>query len=115
MKYKKGAYMANQKLETLLNVSMQATKEDRAKSPDLSAGVDEEAGIWEIIVKYTQDLSQFSENIRVWKYMNYWVDMQLYSGSLGLFTPNPQPEQPEGYQDDYLRKKKKKKQRKIRW
>lgn len=60
MKYKKGAYMANQKLETLLNVSMQATQEDRAKSPDLSAGVDEEAGIWEIIVKYTQDLSQFS-------------------------------------------------------
>ena len=52
--------MANQKLETLLNVSMQATQEDRAKSPDLSAGVDEEAGIWEIIVKYTQDLSQFS-------------------------------------------------------
>ena len=42
-----------QKLETLLNVSMQATQEDRAKSPDLSAGVDEEAGIWEIIVKYT--------------------------------------------------------------
>ena len=40
---------------------------------------------------------------------------KLYSGSLGLFTPNPQPEQPEGYPDDYLRKKKKKKQRKIRW
>ena len=42
-------------------------------------------------------------------------DYELYSGSLGLFTPNPQPEQPEGYPDDYLRKKKKKKQRKIRW
>ncbi|MBM6714963.1 relaxase/mobilization nuclease domain-containing protein, partial [Phocaeicola coprocola] len=40
---------------------------------------------------------------------------ELYSGSLGLFTPNPQPEQPEGCPDDYLRKKKKKKQRKIRW
>lgn len=40
---------------------------------------------------------------------------ELYSGSLGLFTPNPQTEQPEGYPDDYLRKKKKKKQRKIRW
>lgn len=39
---------------------------------------------------------------------------ELYSGSLGLFTPNPQPEQPEGYPNDYLRKKKKKKQRKIR-
>ena len=38
---------------------------------------------------------------------------ELYSSSLGLFTPNPQPEQPEGYPDDYLRKKKK--QRKIRW
>lgn len=25
---------------------------------------------------------------------------ELYSGSLGLFTPNPQPEQPEGYPDD---------------
>lgn len=40
---------------------------------------------------------------------------ELYGGSLSLFTPNPQPEQPEGYPDDYLRKKKKKKQRKIRW
>lgn len=40
---------------------------------------------------------------------------ELYSGSLGLFTPNSQTEQPEGYPDDYLRKKKKKKQRKIRW
>ena len=40
---------------------------------------------------------------------------ELYSGSLDLFTPNPQPEQPEGYPNDYLRKKKKKKQRKIRW
>ena len=40
---------------------------------------------------------------------------ELYSGSLGLFTPNPQPEQPKGYPDNYLRKKKKKKQRKIRW
>lgn len=42
-------------------------------------------------------------------------DNELYSGSLGLFTPNPQQEQSEGYPDDYLRKKKKKKQRKIRW
>ncbi len=40
---------------------------------------------------------------------------ELYSDSLGLFTPNPQTEQPEGYPDNYLRKKKKKKQRKIRW
>lgn len=40
---------------------------------------------------------------------------ELYGGSLGLFISNPQPEQPEGYLDDYLRKKKKKKQRKIRW
>ena len=40
---------------------------------------------------------------------------ELYSDSLGLFTPNLQPEQPEGYPDDYLRKRKKKKQRKIRW
>ena len=40
---------------------------------------------------------------------------ELYCGSLSLFTPNPQPEQPESYPNDYLRKKKKKKQRKIRW
>ena len=69
--------MANQKLETLLNVSMQATQEDRAKSPDLSAGVDEETGIWEIIVNIHRIYHNFQQNIRVWKYMNYWVDMQL--------------------------------------
>lgn len=40
---------------------------------------------------------------------------ELYSGPLGLFTPNLQPEQPEGYPDDYLRMKKKKKQRKMKF
>ena len=55
----------------------------------------------------------FVESEPIWQQESH--GSELYSGSLGLFTPNLEPEQPEGYPDDYLRKKKKKKQRKIRW
>ena len=78
MKYKRSIYGKSEAGNAVkCQHAGNGTQEDRAKSPDLSAGVDEEAGIWEIIVKYTQDLSQFSAKYRVWKYMNYWVDMQL--------------------------------------
>lgn len=48
----------NQKLENLLNLSLQATPEERRRSRDLDTGYDEESRRWELIVKYHGDLRQ---------------------------------------------------------
>ena len=46
--------MADQKLENLLNISLQATKEEREKSEELGIGYDPEQNTWELIVLYGQ-------------------------------------------------------------
>ena len=48
--------MADQKLENLLNISLQATKEEREKSEELGIGYDSEQNTWELIVRYTGSL-----------------------------------------------------------
>ena len=48
--------MADQKLESLLNISLQATKEEREKSEELGIGYDPEQNTWELIVRYTGSL-----------------------------------------------------------
>ena len=48
--------MADQKLENLLNISLQATKEEREKSEELGTGYDPEQNTWELIVRYTGSL-----------------------------------------------------------
>lgn len=53
--------MADQKIENLLNVSMEVTDEERQKSPDLEVGYDEEQRTWELIVKYIGDISFLRE------------------------------------------------------
>lgn len=48
--------MADQKLENLLNISLQATKEEREQSEELGIGYDPEQNTWELIVRYTGSL-----------------------------------------------------------
>ena len=48
--------MADQKLENLLNISLQATKEEREKSEELGIGYDPEQNTWELIVRYSGSL-----------------------------------------------------------
>lgn len=48
--------MADKKLENLLNISLQATKEEREKSEELGIGYDPEQNTWELIVRYTGSL-----------------------------------------------------------
>ena len=48
--------LADQKLENLLNISLQATKEEREKSEELGIGYDPEQNTWELIVRYTGSL-----------------------------------------------------------
>lgn len=45
--------MDDQKIESLLNLAMDATEAERAKSPSLETGYDPQDGTWEVIVRYT--------------------------------------------------------------
>lgn len=53
--------MDNQKAENLLNLAMDATPEEREKSPALSVGFNREERRWELIVKYNGDLNVILE------------------------------------------------------
>lgn len=53
--------MDNQKAENLLNLAMDATLEEREKSPALSVGFNREEKRWELIVKYNGDLNVILE------------------------------------------------------
>lgn len=51
--------MADQKIENLLNVSMEVDESEREKSPSLRTGYNEEEKTWEIIVRYQGDIEDF--------------------------------------------------------
>lgn len=53
--------MAEQKLENLLNVSLEVTDEERQKSPNLEAGYNEQEKTWELIIKYAGDIAVLRE------------------------------------------------------
>lgn len=53
--------MADQKIENLLNVSLQVTQEEREKSPDLEVGYNEQQRTWELIIKYIGDIAVLRE------------------------------------------------------
>ncbi len=58
--------MNSQKLENLLNLSLESTQEEREKSRILEVGFDREEQIWELIVKFHGDISRLAdENIGV--------------------------------------------------
>ena len=46
----------NQKIENILNLAMDATPAERERSPELETGYDQEAGTWELIIKYSRSL-----------------------------------------------------------
>lgn len=55
--------MNSQKKENLLNLALDATEEERDKSPALNVGYDREDKRWEIIVKYNGDLEQIAASL----------------------------------------------------
>lgn len=53
--------MNNQKIENLLNLSLEAMPEERAKSPDLSAGFNADTDTWTLILRYIRNLDKLTE------------------------------------------------------
>ena len=58
-----GKRMQNQKLEGVLNLSLEATGEEREKSRQLDVGYLEEEKRWELIVKYNGSLQPLSGDL----------------------------------------------------
>ncbi len=48
--------MSNQKMENLLNLSLDATLEERLKAPDLNVGFNDTTDTWTIIIRYVKNL-----------------------------------------------------------
>lgn len=58
--------MQDQKLENLLNLSLEATPQERQKSTELNTGYNPVANAWDLIVRYTGDIKRIeNESIRV--------------------------------------------------
>ena len=55
--------MANQKLETLLNLALEADEAERKRSGQLGVGFSEDTGRWELIVKYHGSLEQLASDV----------------------------------------------------
>ncbi len=53
--------MQNQKLENLLNLALDVTEEERARSQELETGFDPDEKTWELIVKYSGSLDAVRE------------------------------------------------------
>ena len=50
--------MDDQKIENLLNLALDATAQERAKSENLEVGFDPETQVWEVIVRYSGNLRE---------------------------------------------------------
>ena len=57
---REGSAMADQKIENLLELSIDTPAELREKSENLSAGYDGAEGKWEVIIRYSGDVSELS-------------------------------------------------------
>lgn len=55
--------MDSQKIENLLNLSLDATEEEREKSENLNVGYNNRDRTWEVIVKYHGDISRLEDEL----------------------------------------------------
>ena len=66
--------MNDQKIDNQLNLALDATEQEREKSPSLETGYDPEERTWEVIVKYSGNLSTIaSEAVQVTELMNEYA------------------------------------------
>lgn len=55
--------MASQKLESLLNLALSASEEERGRSGQLGVGFEPEKKVWELIVKYNGDIGRLRSSL----------------------------------------------------
>lgn len=83
----------DQKIENLLNLALDATLEEREKSPELLVGFDEETRKWEIIVKYHGDILRLEdEEVQITELTNNYAIIQLPEDRIDALTDQPEIE-----------------------
>lgn len=83
----------DQKIENLLNLALDATPEEREKSLTLDVGYDPVDQKWEIIVKYSGDISRLeSEDIQVVELINEYAIITLPESKIAYLAAQPEVE-----------------------
>ena len=79
--------MPSQKLENLLNLALQATTEEKEKSPGLATGYNPVARAWELIVKYHGQLTRLESSvIHVEPLINSYAIVTIREDFIDAFT-----------------------------
>lgn len=85
--------MDNSKIENMLNLALDATPGERARSLNLDVGFDGEENTWELIVKYSGSLSrQEEEGIRVTELLNEYAVLVVPESGIGRLAEVPEIE-----------------------
>ena len=85
--------MENSKLENMLNLALDATPEERARSLNLDVGFDREENTWELIVKYSGSLSDLAEEgITVTELLNEYAILIVPESRIGRLAEVPEIE-----------------------
>ena len=85
--------MANQKLEYMLNLSLDATQEERQKSLELDVGYDAIEKEWDLIVKYSGSLDGIQElGIKVVELQNEYAIITIKENLIARLADFPQIE-----------------------
>lgn len=79
--------MPSQKLENLLNLALEATIEEKEKSPGLATGYNPVARTWELIVKYHVQLTRLESSvIHVEPLINSYAIVTIREDFIDAFT-----------------------------
>lgn len=89
-KNRKCLAIENQKTDNLLNLAVDATEKEREKSLELNVGFEPETQMWDVIVKYSGDLSSLqTEGITVVPLLNEYAVATVPQNLLNAFISQP--------------------------
>lgn len=79
--------MADQKLENLLNLALDATPQERERSPELEVGFEPTTRTWELIVKYSGNVERLrSETIQIETLSRGYAIVRLPETQIEVFS-----------------------------
>lgn len=85
--------MADQKLDNLLNLAIDSTRQEREKSWNLNVGYDEELNLWDVIVKYSGEETVLAgERVTVVPLLGGYAIVTLPEQLLESYAARPQVE-----------------------
>ena len=85
--------MASQKVENLLNLALDATKEEREKSQQLEVGFDPEDEEWNLIIKYSGNLENVRKiTVRVSELLNEYAIVTAKESAINELAALPEVE-----------------------